>query len=216
MSGPPARKDVDEYCKQLEVVSDFWAASLGCESEALSQAGLTICRKVAADSREGILVFKRGEGYVVKVQEKTDAGLIYDEVVDALGGIWTGSLLDSSLWIKIFNASAGSIVGPAYIGYLDRGKLLPYREVPARFLTDRDRGALDRLAARCPAIEWEHSGIELDRSPIFGCFADGEIVSAASFDIWGGKIAHIRVISDPSYRRRGAGKATVTGCVTRR
>jgi hypothetical protein len=201
---------MDKSLTQLDTIRDFWAASLGCESEALAKAGLTICRKIAPNSRDRIFVFKRGEVYVVEVRERTEAGFIYFTFAAALRESALESVFDGGFWSKVFRLSAESIVGPAYVGYLYDPKFLPYESVPARLLTYEDQGALQRLRARCPVIEWQHSGIELDRSPIFGCFAEGEIVSAASFDIWGGEIAHMGVISDPSYRGRGAGKAVVS------
>jgi L-amino acid N-acyltransferase YncA len=201
---------MDTYDKQLEAISGFWASSLGCDSEALAKPGLTICRRIAPSDREKILVFKRDEACVIEVQEKTDASLIYATVADALRERRRDSSLDVDLWTRLFNLPAGSVVGPAYVGYLDGGKLVPYRAVSARLLTDKDQGALRRLRERCPAIEWEHSGIELDGPPIFGCINEGEVVSAASFHIWGSEIAHIGVISDPSNRGRRAGKAAVS------
>jgi GNAT superfamily N-acetyltransferase len=201
---------MDKYCKQLGTISEFWASSMGCDSEALAKAGLTICRKIAPASREKIFVFKRDEALVVEVQEKTVAGPIYEAVVDAFRERRADLSLDTGLWTKLFNLPANSIVGPAYVGYLEDGKLFPYKAISARLLTDHDQGALRRLSEKCPAIEWEHSGIELDRPPIFGSFTGGQIVSAASFEIWGGDIAHIGVISDPAYRGRGAGKAVVS------
>jgi RimJ/RimL family protein N-acetyltransferase len=119
-------------------------------------------------------------------------------------------LLDGGLWNKFLKLSPASTIGPAYVGYLYDGKFLPDRGALARILTDEDHGALRQLAGRCPAIEWEHSGIEFARPPIFGCLAGGDIVSASSFVVWGREIAHIGVITDPSHRRGGFGKAAVS------
>jgi RimJ/RimL family protein N-acetyltransferase len=200
--------------KQLDAITDFWASSLGCHPKSLVLPGLTVCRGNARSDHEEVLVFRRDQAYVVLVEEKTETRATYTSVLDALRDIALDAVLDRAFWNQSLGPRSATIVGPAYVGYLYDGEFVPHQGASARALTDQDLEALQRFAARCLAIEWKHSGIEFDRQPIFGFLAEGEIVSAASFKIWGGVIAHIGVISDPSQRGKGFGKATVSAaCV---
>src|SRR5262249_47414262 len=156
---------------------------------------------------------RRGDACVVLVEEKADNSATYPSVVDALKNSPEDAVFDTWFWNQSLSQWP-AIVGPAYVGYLYDREFVPRKGVPARVLTDEDQEALQRMAARCEPIEWEHSGIEFDRRPIFGCPVEGEMRSASSFEIWGGTIAHIGVISDPAYRCQGFGRATVSAaCV---
>jgi ribosomal protein S18 acetylase RimI-like enzyme len=97
--------------------------------------------------------------------------------------------------------SAG-VVGPALIGYAAAVSR------PARAIEPGDAAALHALQASCAAAEWEHGGGSIDR-PSSGVFAAGRLVAVASYEVWGGVIAHLSIVTHPGYRNRAFGRSAV-------
>jgi predicted GNAT family acetyltransferase len=102
------------------------------------------------------------------------------------------------------------IIGPAFIGYTDRTTFRPVSVEGVRFLGGRDIEALKTLQAACSALEWEHGGSQVGDQPIIGAFDGERLLSVAGYEIWGGTIAQIAVVTHPKYRGQGYGKAVVS------
>jgi len=101
------------------------------------------------------------------------------------------------------------IVGPASISYGLEGLYLE-DAARARVLATADAPALERLRAACANEEWEHGGSEgAAAGALFGTFDGAQLVSVASYRIWGDSLAHISIATMPARRGRGFGKAAV-------
>jgi len=72
-----------------------------------------------------------------------------------------------------------------------------------------DAPAVAALRAACREDEWEHGGSDVGQHPAFGVFVDDQLAALAGYEIWGGTIAHISVITHPAHRGRGFGAAAV-------
>lgn len=120
-----------------------------------------------------------------------------------------GGLVDDERWRAVFGERFGSVVGPAVIACADAGTLRP-APAPAqvRLLGEADRPGLDALRAAVPAEEWEHGGPP-DAAPAAGAFVDGALAAVAGYETWGGRIAHLSVVTHPAHRGRGLGAAAV-------
>lgn len=119
-------------------------------------------------------------------------------------------IFNVDFWANIFGRAVDKIIGSAWIGYADTMDFSIAETRGARLLDRGDDAAFHRLAESCSQKELEHSGIKFDRPPILGCFLKDEIVAVAGYEIWGKRIAHVGVITHPSYRGRGYGKAVVS------
>ncbi|MDB6078567.1 MAG: family N-acetyltransferase [Akkermansiaceae bacterium] len=96
-------------------------------------------------------------------------------------------------------------IGPAYVGYaasLSGGSDL------ARSLTPADAAALDQLQGACDETDWDHGGGSIDQ-PCSGVFIDGRLAALAGYEIWGGTIAHLSVVTHPAFRGKGHGRDAV-------
>lgn len=107
---------------------------------------------------------------------------------------------------EVLRPFASMVIGPAFIGYADSVAAAPQT---ARLLTADDTTAVAALQAACRKDEWEHGGSDIGRHPTFGVFVDGQLAALAGYEIWGGTIAHISVITHPAHRGRGFGAAAV-------
>jgi GNAT superfamily N-acetyltransferase len=122
-----------------------------------------------------------------------------------------GGLMDDDRWRTVFGARVDRVIGPAVIAYADAGTFRSVSTHPGvRLLTDADRPALDALRDAVSAEEWEHSGSPgLDAMRLAGAIADGNLAAIAGYAVWGGRLAHLSVVTHPAHRGRGLGAATV-------
>jgi GNAT superfamily N-acetyltransferase len=97
------------------------------------------------------------------------------------------------------------VLGPAYVGYTTdiRGD-----DSLARRLSSEDAVAVESLRKACGEEEWDHGGSSLD-VPCSGVFSDGQLAALASYETWGGTIAHLCIVTHPGFRGRGFGKSAV-------
>ena len=114
--------------------------------------------------------------------------------------------LSSVRFAEAFGGSGFTVIGPAYIGYAE-AVLSPGH--PARSLTGRDALAAQSLQAACAEAEWEHGGSRVGTHPSSGVFVSSDLVALAGYEVWGGTIAHLSVITHPAYRGRGFGRSVV-------
>lgn len=120
-----------------------------------------------------------------------------------------GGLVDDDRWRTVFGGAVEAVIGPAAISYADAGT---FRDVASRAevraLGDADRPALDLLRAAMSDLEWGHGGGDYDGMPVFGAFAaDGTLAARAGYEVWGGRIANLGVVTHPAYRGQGLGAA---------
>jgi GNAT superfamily N-acetyltransferase len=120
--------------------------------------------------------------------------------------------------LDALGAAAGPVIGPAYLGYTDAAHFTPAAPAAAvRALGPGDEGALAALRAACAPDEWEHGGSDPAAGPaagpVVGAFADGGLAAVAGYEVWGGRLAHIAVVTHPRQRGRGHGAAAVSALV---
>ena len=186
-------------------VEKYWAHEFGCSVDTLRTPGSKV---FVRDESGSAFVFRYGDcciwhvpgRFVPAVQRSIRAH-------DGVDHVFTPAFISA-----LFDSAAELILGPCPIAYCDDTSLRPAESLPAcRKLTEADAAAVGQLASDCGPEDWGHGGVELDaHRSVFGCFADDRLVSAASYEIWGDAIAHVGVVTAPSYRGRGFGKAVAT------
>jgi len=184
-------------------VERYWAKEFGCSIDTLlTPSGSKV---FVRSGTNGALVFRYHECCIWHVPERFAPAV--QRSVESHADI--EAVFNRAFIMAMFGSAAQLILGPAPLAYCDdavfrrNGRLLP-----ARKLTDADRAAVLRLASACGPEVWGVGGVEFDTHPAtFGCFADGELVSAASYEIWGNAIAHICVATSPGQRGRGFAKS---------
>jgi GNAT superfamily N-acetyltransferase len=190
----------------LQAVVAFWAAQLGCSEAQLAQPGTTVVRAGPdlAGYRGATVVF-RPPACVLAVPADW-----YEPVAGRIGKRPPAEVFDVTLLRRVFGSAFEMVIGPAWLGYADASDLRPAPTLGTRLLTDRDLAELRRLAAACGPTDWEHSGIDPDRPPVFGCFAGETLAAAGMLARWGDRLLHVGIVTHPGHRGRGYGKAVVS------
>jgi GNAT superfamily N-acetyltransferase len=190
----------------LHAVVAFWAAHLGCRDVQLAQPGTTVVRNGPdLAGYRGATVILRPPACVLAVPEDW-----YEPVAGAVGLRPPSEVFDATVLRQVFGAAVDRVVGPAWLGYADASDHRPAPTRGTRLLTGQDLPELRRLAAACGPAAWEHSGIDPERPPVFGCFAGDALVAAGTLERWGDQLLQVGIVTDPAHRGRGYGKAVVS------
>jgi GNAT superfamily N-acetyltransferase len=195
--------------REQETIDQYWAAYFGCTTADLYKPQTLVVDHAAMGNYQGLFVFHHPPACIVSTPPE-----MLDVVQHKLGGRSPEAVCDLALLEHHFAPILDRFVGPAWLGYAGPNEFHPATMAGTRLLTASDDGALRQLAARCEPVAWEHSGLQLDRPPVFGHLLHDEIVAAAGYEIWGGAIAHIGVITDPANRGRGFGKSVASAAAS--
>lgn len=190
-------------------IDAHWSAQLGCAPAALHTPGLTVLpHSTARRGWNGVYAIRNGEAAVVAVPEP-----LLDRARHKLRGMPADEAVTTFTLNRIFGAIAERFVGPAWIGYADAAS---FRPAPAadtdevRQLGDGDSDDVVRLSEACDETEWEHSGIDPRRRPIFALYRGPEIAAATSWEALSNGLLHVGVIAHPAHRQRGYGRAVAS------
>ena len=187
----------DMKAHNWEQIDRYWANELGIESS-LADTPNIFCTTQHLYS--GVQLFTNGERLVIaSPPEKTEL------IKNAIIGVSPEEVF-SVEWLQRIFSEAEKIVGPAVVNYADETNFLSEPSNCGRALSASDSDAYRELvAALDPKVE--DIGITSNEFPAFGAFSDDILCSVASYEVWKPCIAHIRIATHPSYRRRGFAKA---------
>jgi GNAT superfamily N-acetyltransferase len=187
-----------------EAVDIFWAADTGCRPEDFNTDAVDVVVGPSREGREYAQFFRRKRRLQI-----TCSASIVDIVRGATYGQAQDAIFDVAFVERALTGRIDRVLGPTYLGYLD--SLDSGRDDPnVRLLSRDDRDALSGLFDSVTAQDREYSGLAPDQ-PIAGYFDDRILASAAWYRVWGGRIAHIGVLTRGDARGAGFGRACVRG-----
>jgi RimJ/RimL family protein N-acetyltransferase len=187
------------------IVRNYWTTHLGCSVADFSRdAPIVISHSTELADSRGIFAFFIDAAPVISVpadMQKTLSAYFANQLVD--------DVASPTRFAASVRSLPGTIIGPAFIGYADEGTL---RQTAgkARLLVSSDERAASELAASCSSLDWEHGGSIVGEQPTSGVFVGDRLVALAGYEIWGGSIAHIAVVTDPDCRGRGFARSAVS------
>lgn len=183
----------------ISIAGTCWAARLGCSPDELFAEPFRIITPGGhfADYCGAFALF-RGDAVVVSLPP---------DRVDSLRALLSAQSRPCSpgSFATALASVATAVIGPAYIGY---APAVSAPTEPARALGLDDAAALETLRQSCDATDWEHGGSRGEH-PSSGIFVDGQLVAVAGYEIWGGVVADIAIVTHPDHRGRGFGRAAV-------
>jgi len=182
----------------LAAIEAFWAGRLGCTTADLRRPGLS----VAEGPGSGALALLRAGVLIVVVPHGRRPA-----VADRLRGLTVAEAFAPSRLRAALGAGPSSVIGPAYQGFAEAADYRPTSTEGVRLLGEADRSALDTLRLAAGPTAWEHSAVDPDRPPVFGRFAGGALVAAATLEDAGEPVSSVGVLTHPGHRGRGHGRA---------
>jgi RimJ/RimL family protein N-acetyltransferase len=182
----------------LKLVDSYWAQFFGCAPEALRADTPQIVASPGSGACAGCYLMEFGGAPVVSMP--------LDESESSRAAIqqWRAGVVRRPALVQaIFGQRVTARVGPAYVGYTDRTHFRPVTLNTARWLTDQDEEAVNALREACAVEEWEHGGSGFRPTEMAGAFKGHELAALASYQIWGEQIAHIAIVTHPTFRGQG-------------
>ena len=189
----------------LAYLDAYWAESFGCSKAELRRPGVTLLRN-AGDFAEyrGAYLLRWGASCVFTVPAPCST-----PAEAAVAGRSVDATFDREFLVAHFGAAVERIIGPTFRGCCDASDFHPDDPRGTRLLTREEVPALLRLREAAGEEAWEHSSIIPGRPPIFGCFADGELVAAGTLVAAGRRLRNVGILTHPARRRQGYGRAVV-------
>jgi GNAT superfamily N-acetyltransferase len=185
-------------------VDGYWMADLGCPRAPL-RAPHPVVLSHADDRYAGIFILLIGEAPVISLPHH-----LYP-VLRARAEHWSAAdVLDVTCLRTWLGERVDRIIGPAFIGYADHTTFQAVEPNMACLLGARDHPQVATLRAACDAVEWGHGGSALGPNPAAGVYVGRELVALAGYQVWGGELAHIAVVTHPRHRGHGYAGAAVS------
>lgn len=194
--------------QSLATVNAFWRSYLGANVND-GPALHVVTHAPSLEDYNGAYCWMRDGRCVVSLPE-----LVHNGMHRPLSALSPDDVFDAGTLRELFAASLDRIVGPASIGYLDRGDGLPPADPRVRRLGNAEDAAFRALADASGADDWENGGVELSDEAVFGAVDANQLVAVASYVRWGDHIAHVGFVTHPAFRQRGFGRA-VAAAATR-
>ena len=155
----------------------------------------------------GILAYRRG----LDVRVSASLGKL-EEIQEALIGRTLSEIFSVQFWPDYLPQFSGKVIGPASLFYADKpsanwATIKTQVSISVRGLAVADATAFADFSASLSELEREHSGLDFSPRAMWGAFSKKQLVAAASYDVWPGRIAHIGVAVHPDFRARKIGQA---------
>jgi GNAT superfamily N-acetyltransferase len=197
-SGRPFGK-TDGLPTATAIATRYWAGHLGCsENELFSQPLRIVTHGKDLADYDGVFALFRGCAAVVSVPPEREVAIRRQLAARS-------DQISPLLLATMLSDIADRIIGPAFIGY---APTVPPPMHSVRELGPDDLEARHTLQKACTPQEWEHGG-GADADPSSGVFVDGHLAALASYEVWGGAIAHISIVTHPGHRHHGYGRSAV-------
>jgi GNAT superfamily N-acetyltransferase len=192
-----------------DAVDAYWAAFFGCAPDDLRRAASHVVSHVGLGDYLGV--------YAMTFEDAAPIVSVPPSFLDLARSAatrWTSETVSSPVDLQaLLGARAGVAVGPAVVSYLEPTldhRLTTGSDVQILLPSEpAHRTAVERLGTACTPTEWAHGGGALADTPAVGVFHEALLVAMASYEVWGGRLAHIAVVTHPAFRRRGLGRAAV-------
>lgn len=194
-----------------DAADGYWAGFLGVSRDALRPSVPRAVPHTSADGDAGL------GGYAGMYAQSFGAAPLVSlpsALLRRFGGLAAEAardgLVDDGRWRGVFGDGVERVIGPAWIAYADaRTFRPPVSGARVRPLEGADRPALEALQRAVTPVEWEHGGSEWGGAPLIGAFDGGALAAVAGYEVWGGCIAHLAIVTHPAHRRKRLGTAAV-------
>ncbi len=189
----------------LERIDAFWARRLGCDVARVRTPGVQVIDPGPGLAPTGVHMLARSGTLVL-----AGAPHALFRLAPRLEG--ATSLPDVALLIEAYGNALERLIGPTLLGYRRAAPEAPAGPPDVRPLTSEDRAALRRLKDAVGDEDWQHAGLRTNAggaAPMFGVFADGRLLAAASFEVLLDSVASLGVATHPAARERGLARRAV-------
>ncbi|MBN8191870.1 GNAT family N-acetyltransferase [Bacillus sp. NTK074B] len=193
-------------------VDTHWAEFFGCDgTQMIAPTVSVIQHSDRLRGYNGIYCFNNGTSCIISSPVK-----YIRELDKAVNGLGPDQAFDSELLGHSIGDEHIKIIGPAFQGYVDSDSFIKQSSTSVVELqTEQQKTLLKELRESCTEIEWQHSSIDEEMSPILLRILNGKVVAAGSWRKGESGFLSIGIISHPAHRGQGHAKAIVSALTKR-
>ncbi len=188
-----------------QLLEHYWFGELGCRPEDLQEGKVKVTAHGTLAGYAGAMAFRQNNACIISVPRQ-----MVEDIAKKASGIACEEAFKTSYLEKLFGASVERTIGPAWLAQIEPEQFKPCHGPDSKELTEADRPAFKRFLQGCSATDLELSVRESVNAPTVGVFIGDEIVAAARYEIHGGIISHISVLTRPDHRGGGYAKKAVS------
>ena len=200
----------------LRSIGSYWAEQFGISPDTLFQEPLSLVTHGPGwEGYHGVqALFDVTTGHaIVSMPEGAQAVLhpLLEPLVTSPLACTPASLAEA------LRSVASKVIGPAILQYT--GALVTPEpssrptppSSPARVIhSEGDAALVTSLQSAVTSLEWEHGGSDSESCHHqWGVIVGETLTALATYEVWGGTIAHISIVTHPAYRGQGHGRAAV-------
>jgi GNAT superfamily N-acetyltransferase len=183
----------------ISIAHAYWASHFGCSPDELfTKPFRLLTHGGELTDYDGAYALFRGDAVMASIP-RDGAGTLRSLLSGLSQGCAPGE------FAAALTSVSTMVLGPAYLGY---AATVSQPDHPVRALGFNDAAALLALQQACSAADWESGGSPIEHS-CSGVFVDRQLVTVAGYEVWGGPIAHISIVTHPGFRNRGYGRSAV-------
>lgn len=196
----------------IDRVYAHWTEFLGCDYSDLIVPNVKVLQhSKSLDGYNGIYTFSNGISCIIS------APLKYVPVLGkAVRNLGPAVVFDAEWLSQSLDGKHANIIGPAFQGYIEDDSLLQTSSSSViEYKSEHHRTLLEELRDSCSEIEWQHSSIDEEKSPILLQILHGKVVAAGSWIKGESGFLSVGIITHPAYRGKGHAK-TIVNALTQR
>ena len=189
---------------QSHVIDADWAGRFGCSPDLLEVPGVHLVFSEEADPSR-IAVLELSESTILRAAEK------HADVLTA----WSNNRQaddprTAEAVSQAFPDDQWNLSPSEKVLYLNPDEFRPDPKPGVRQLTEEDSGDLTEMHRGCTWEEQKSGEVNIDHPAIFGAYAAGRLVAAASFIDQDDRISDVGVLVHAGFRQKGYGRAAVS------
>lgn len=188
----------------VTLLKKYWFDELGCSESDLSPGKTKIISHGAMEGYSGVLFFHSNNSTIISAPKS-----LVRELENKIIDINSSTSFDTNFISQLLKEKLDRLIGPAFIGQIDKKSFLPIYAPDTRELSGGEWPLIETLFQSCTSIEIDHSSLEKGQ-PMAGVFIDGVLVGVAGYKILEGLVAHIGILTNPNYRGMGVAKKALS------
>ena len=177
---------------------------LGCSSTDLRPGQTLVTEHGKLAGYSGIKIFRRNGSCIISAPET-----LKDRLQTSYESFSPDQIFSRSFAEQILPGSTERVIGPAWIGGVDRKSLLPIEDPKTVELPSAQQDTFKMFLRDCSQAEVNDSGLEAAQEKIVVLLKDGMIVAASGYQVRENILAHIGVLIHPLYRGNGYARLVI-------
>ncbi len=189
----------------VSLLKKYWFRELGCASETFGVGKTLVVSHGTLTGYKGIIAFKFAGACIVSCPAD-----FVPTLRNSLTGVATSVAFNPSYLENLPGIRVDRVIGPAWLGQITEADFLPQHGPETRELSPSDIPLIKDFLASCSQQDIAVSSLEPERHLMFGTFVRRTLGAISNFEVLGGCVAHIGILTASKLRGQGIAKKAIS------